>query len=160
MERGVTRDLIHGTAIVIDGRAVLLLGESGAGKTDLAFRAITQPVLLDGRLVSAMLLSDDQVRLERIGETIIAHAPETIRGLIELRGLGIASLASIDRAPLALVVRLAPSHTIERLPDEASIAFFGLQIPAIAIDPAKAGAVARIVMAVAGRIKGVGGAEP
>lgn len=160
MERAALRELVHATAIVVDGSAVMLLGSSGAGKSDLAFRAITQPFAVNGRIVPVGLLADDQVLLERRGAELIARSPEAIRGLLELRGLGIASLAAVDEAPLKLAVRLAPVAVADRLPEPATCTFLGLQIALVTITPESPSAAARIVAAACGLIVGIGVPPP
>ena len=60
--------LVHATAVAIGGRAVLLRGPSGSGKSDLALRLID---------AGAELVSDDQSLLERRGDTVVVRAPPT-----------------------------------------------------------------------------------
>src|SRR5437588_5560986 len=93
------RVLMHGTAVAIDGRGVLLRGPSGSGKSDLALRLID---------AGARLVADDQTELRRDGDAIIARAPPTIAGMIEVRGLGIVRIEALPAAPVALLVDLVP----------------------------------------------------
>src|SRR5437588_4116292 len=102
------RVLMHGTAVAIDGRAVLLRGPSGAGKSDLGLRLID---------AGARLIADDQSELQRVGDTIAVRAPATIAGLIEVRGVGILRLDVEAEAPLALAVDLVAPEALERLPE-------------------------------------------
>ena len=92
--------LVHGTAVAIDGEAVLLRGPSGAGKSDLGLR------LIDG---GADLVADDQALLQRSGAQVMVRAPDTIAGMIEVRGVGIVRVDAVAGAPLALIVDLLPS---------------------------------------------------
>ena len=78
--------LLHATAVAIDGRAVLLRGPSGSGKSDLALRLID---------AGARLVADDQSELSRRGDVLMVRAPATIAGLIEVRGLGILRLDAL-----------------------------------------------------------------
>ena len=71
--------LVHATAIAIGGRAVLLRGPSGSGKSDLALRLID---------AGARLVSDDYSQLRREDDTILVRAPKPISGLIEAREIG------------------------------------------------------------------------
>jgi len=84
---------------------VLLIGKSGAGKSDLALRLI-------GR--GALLVSDDRTDIFLRRGKLMASAPHTIAGLIEIRGLGIAELPRARGVPVALVVDL--SGKVTRLP--------------------------------------------
>lgn len=101
------RQMVHGTAISIDGHGVLILGESGSGKSDVALRLIDR---------SAVLVSDDIVYLENHGDSLLlVHAPN-IAGKIEVRGVGICDVDFIPSAPLRLVVQFV--NAPDRLPEE------------------------------------------
>jgi serine kinase of HPr protein (carbohydrate metabolism regulator) len=84
---------------------VLLIGKSGAGKSDLALRLI-------GR--GAVLVSDDRTNLVVRRGKLMASAPRTIAGLIEIRGAGIVELPHARGVPVTLVVDL--SGKVTRLP--------------------------------------------
>lgn len=97
--------LCHGTCVDWGGRGVLLLGPSGSGKSDLALRLID---------AGAVLVADDQTELSEDG---VASAPERLRGLLEVRGVGILRFPYVEKTKIALTVRLAPANKVERLPD-------------------------------------------
>lgn len=101
----LSSDLYHGTTIAIGDAGVLIAGPSGAGKSDLALRLIDR---------GAILVSDDQTLLKRSGSKLIATSPGSIRGKMEIRGVGIIDMPSINDVTLRLVVRLSDSY--ERLP--------------------------------------------
>jgi HPr kinase/phosphorylase len=132
------RLLIHATAVAIDGRAVLLRGAPGAGKSDLALRLID---------AGARLVADDQSELCRRGGAIIVHAPATIAGLIEVRGLGIVRIESLSEAPIALIADLVAADEVERLPERRTETILGLLLPLIAIAPFEASAAAKLRLA-------------
>lgn len=127
---------IHATAVAIYGAGVLLLGGSGAGKSDLALRLIDR---------GAELVSDDYTLLVREGDVLIASAPATIAGRIEVRGVGIVALHHRASAPVALVVRLdiAPS----RLPEPRTETIAGLALPVLALDPREPSAPIKLEIA-------------
>jgi serine kinase of HPr protein (carbohydrate metabolism regulator) len=132
------RLLLHATAVAIDGRAVLLRGASGSGKSDLALRLID---------AGACLVADDQSELCREGDRIIVRAPATIAGLIEVRGIGIIRLDALAEAPVALIVDLVPSEEIERLPARHTETILGLALPRITVTPFDASAAAKLRLA-------------
>lgn len=104
----------------------MLLGESGSGKSDLALRLIDR---------GAQLVSDDQVRLYRRDNAAFASSPDTIKGLLELRGIGIIKLPYKEDMPLSLVVRLTGRQDIERLPEQEFYDCLGIRIPLIRLYP-------------------------
>lgn len=130
--------LVHATAVALDGRAVLLRGPSGSGKSDLALRLID---------AGARLVADDQSEVWREGDTVVVRAPAAIAGLIEVRGIGIVRLAALERAPVALVADLVPAERVERLPERQSATLFGIALPLVAIAPFEASAVAKLRLA-------------
>ncbi len=132
------RLLLHATAIAIDGRAVLLRGDSGSGKSDLALRLID---------AGARLVADDQSELHRRGDGIIVRSPATIAGLIEVRGIGIFRLDALGEAPVALIADLVPAENLERLPARQSETILGLALPLIAVAPFEASAPAKLRLA-------------
>jgi HPr kinase/phosphorylase len=130
--------LVHATAIALEDDAILLRGPPGAGKSDLALR------LIEG---GARLLADDQTLLRRADNHVLVRAPAAIAGLIEVRGVGIVRVESLDEAPLALVVDLVPSAEVERIPDGRFEVVLGLTIPVMALAPFEVSAVAKLRLA-------------
>ncbi|MBV8505978.1 MAG: hypothetical protein JOZ11_09250 [Alphaproteobacteria bacterium] len=127
--------LVHATAIAIDGRAVLLRGRSGVGKSDLALR------LIDG---GARLVADDQVELRRAGERVLVSAPAAIAGLIEVRGVGILRVEAVAEATLALLVDLVPPAEVDRFPEARCEDVLGIAAPSIALSAFEASAAAKL----------------
>ncbi len=139
--------LIHATCLAIGGEGVLLLGQPGSGKSDLALRLIDGAGAgLSGLLRSALLVADDQVSIRRVEGRLIASAPPALTGKLEIRGLGIAEVPIERDVPLRLAVRLTPAVDIERLPDLARsrMDILGVSIPLVLLDPEKPSAPARL----------------
>lgn len=130
--------LVHGTAVAIDGAAVLLRGASGAGKSDLALRLIDR---------GARLVADDQAELRRAEDHVLVGAPPVIAGLIEVRGVGILRLDAVPATRLALLVDLVSSAEVERLPGSRFEEILGVAVPVIALAPFEASAVAKLRIA-------------
>ena len=103
-----------------NGVGVLLRGPSGSGKSDLALRLIEE---------GAVLVADDQVVLSREGRRILASPPETLAGLLEVRGLGILRFPHEAPAPVGLVVDLVEPDRVERLPDPATVDMLEISLP-------------------------------
>ena len=89
---------LHGTLMEVYGIGVLILGDSGIGKSECALDLITR---------GHRLIADDSVRIREVGDKLIGEAPESIRDFIEIRGLGI-----INARDLFGVSALAPSTEI------------------------------------------------
>jgi HPr kinase/phosphorylase len=127
--------MVHATCIAFDGHGILLRGASGSGKSDLALRAIDH---------GAQLVADDRVVLVRDGADMIASAPASLHGLIEIRGLGIMRMDAAAQARIALVADMADPHTIERLPDRRHCDIDGVSLPWLALAPFEASAPAKL----------------
>jgi serine kinase of HPr protein (carbohydrate metabolism regulator) len=86
---------------------VLLIGESGSGKSDLALRLIAS---------GAILVADDRCDLFLAGDELRVRAPQSLRGAMEIRGIGIVTMPSTEEASIRLVVRLVAPAAIARFP--------------------------------------------
>ena len=128
----------HASSVAIEGRGVLLRGPSGAGKSDLALR------LIDG---GGQLISDDYTEIHVRDGAAFLSAPAEIAGRLEVRGLGLMSLAAVQDIPLALVFDLRPYETIERMPDADVETFEGIEVPRRVLDPFMASAAAIVRLA-------------
>lgn len=114
------------SCVAIGGRAVLIEGPPGSGKSSLLL------ALLDR---GAALVGDDGVMLERSGGVLMAAPHPRIAGLVEVRNLGLLRLAEPVTAPVALVLvldRQAPRfiEAAERCDRH------GIALPLIRFDPA------------------------
>ena len=135
--RLLSSDAVHASTVAIDGRAVLITGRSGSGKSDLALR------LLDRGFT---LVSDDQTLVRRDGDRLIASAPPNIAGKLEIRGLGIVEMEAAGDVPVALLVEL--TSDMQRLPDEGRERHvLGVALPMVTIDSATASAASKVAIA-------------
>lgn len=117
--------VMHGTAVQLLGArfepsAVLLRGLSGAGKSDLACRLID---------AGGVLISDDQVALVRRQDKIYADCVDAIRGLLEVRGVGLLQYPVAATTRLRLVIDLVKKEEVPRLPEWGEVDILGVHIP-------------------------------
>jgi len=115
--------LIHGTGIFYEGKAVLLRGVSGSGKSDLALRMMA---------CGAKLIGDDYLEVTQ-GEDgrLIMASPSTIRGRIEVRNVGILEVPYQPSAPIDLILLLGDIARLERLPEARTICLEGVVVPCL-----------------------------
>jgi HPr kinase/phosphorylase len=132
--------LLHASCVEIDAAAVIVRGASGSGKSDLCLRLIDA----GGRLVA-----DDQVRLERAGDGVLAAPPTALAGLLEVRGVGILRLPHVAPSRVRLVVDLAPRGEIPRLPErhESTCELLGVRLQRLDLDPFAVSACAKVGVA-------------
>ena len=128
---------LHASCVAIGGRAILIAGPSGSGKSDLALR------LLDRGFT---LVSDDRTIVSKEGDALIASAPDPIRGKLEIRGIGIVGLETEGNVPIAMVVEL--TSDMARMPDDSrERLILGTSVPLVNVDAMTASAAAKIVVA-------------
>jgi len=138
-ERGprLSAETVHGSTVAIGGRAVLITGPSGSGKSDLTLRLVDR---------GFSLVSDDQTIVKKDGSRLVASAPPTIAGKLEIRGIGIIDVEQIDNVPVALIVEL--TGDIQRMPDDSrERPILGIKLPLITIDAMTASAPSKVVLA-------------
>ena len=140
-------DIVHGTCVALGAHAALLRGESGSGKSDLAFRFLALP---DGDERPPRLVADDQVRLTATADGLSASPPANLAGLIEVRGLGIQSARSASAARLALVCDLVAMADVPRMPPDPwdCTVLGGISLPVLKLAPFEASAPLKLRMAI------------
>jgi HPr kinase/phosphorylase len=134
---------VHGVMLDVLGMGVLITGESGAGKSELALELISR---------GSGLIADDVVELYRVGpENIDGRCPPLLKDFLEVRGLGVLNIRSIfgeaalrPRKALKLIVHLErpggrDAASVERLPlKPGSESIMGVELRKVAI-PVAAG---------------------
>jgi serine kinase of HPr protein (carbohydrate metabolism regulator) len=121
----VSPPLHQGTCVAIEGRALLIEGAPGSGKSSLALALIDR---------GAVLIGDDGVTLEKRGDRLFASPPPRITGLLEVRGLGLIPFATASEIPVALVLLLNPEA--ERYVEHAGrIVLHGTKLPMVSLWP-------------------------
>ena len=128
---------VHASTVAIDGRAVLITGPSGSGKSDLALRLIDR---------GFVLVSDDRTIVRRDGDRLLASAPPQIAGKLEIRGIGIIDMPAASDVPIALFVEL--TGDIQRLPEDSrERPILGVALPLVTIDAMTASASSKAALA-------------
>ena len=116
---------LHATCVAVQGRAVIIRGPSGSGKSALALQMIA---------LGAELIADDRTSVSCEDGAIIVDAPHTIRGQIEARGIGILNVPAAGPARAVLIVDLPPQDAeldTPRLPPEETEDLLGVSLPRV-----------------------------
>ena len=145
------REVLHGDLLDIFAIGVLILGDSGSGKSECALELVHR---------GHRLVADDVVEIYRVrNEDLVGQAPEEIRGLMEVRGLGLISIEQLfgvvavrDTKPIDLVVNLVAegSGPVDRLGlSESTIEILGLRRPRLSVPVAPGKSLALLIEAAA-----------
>ncbi len=114
-------ETVHASAVAVSGRAALIRGAAGSGKSALALALLSR---------GARLVADDRTRLARRGVDVLAWAPPAILGLVEARGVGLLRAAPAPPCRLALVVDLDRAEP-DRLPPQRHCDVLGIALPLV-----------------------------
>ena len=125
----------HGVLLDVHGEGVMIMGDSGIGKSETSIELIMR---------GHRLVADDAVEIRRISGELVGCAPEVIRHYIELRGIGVIDVRQLfgmravkDDAPINLVVQLEQwddTKFYDRLGIETQyIEIMDVQIPCVTI---------------------------
>ena len=131
-EKLAPSDNIHGVLLSIYGKGVVITGDSGVGKSETALELIRR---------GHVLVADDRVDVTRIHNTIFGKAPEILRGMLEIRGIGIIDVtkmfgasSSLDNSEIDVIIHLEKwddQKQYERVGIEEEVleSILGLEIP-------------------------------
>ncbi len=144
---------VHGVMLDIFGQGVLILGQSGVGKSETALELLQR---------GSRLVADDGVKIQRKrSDRLLAQAPELIKYFMEIRGVGIIDVKAmfgvgsvVDKKEIDMVVKLEnwdPDKTYERLGMEREYyEILGVNVPLVTI-PVRPGRNMASVLEVAAR---------
>lgn len=116
-------------------RGVLIEGDSGSGKSDLALRALE---------TGWSLVADDRTLLWSCDGQLFGRAPDPLSGLIEARGLGVSAWPGRAFAPVALIVRCVGPQAMERCPEPETKTLEGVTMPLVRLAALEASAPAKL----------------
>ncbi len=126
----------HGVLVEVHGEGVLILGESGVGKSETAVELVKR---------GHRFVADDAVEIKRVSDiTLVGTAPEIIRYFIEIRGIGIVDIRRLfgmgavkETEKIDMVINLEPwrdGHPYDRLGlTEEKTNILGIDIPSVTI---------------------------
>lgn len=141
----------HGVLVEVYGEGLLLLGDSGVGKSETAIELVKR---------GHRLIADDAVEVKKVSETtLVGSAPEIIRHYVELRGIGIVDIKRLfgvgavkDTEKIDLVINLEPwiqGKMYDRLGiDNETMDILGINVPSITI-PVRPGRNLAIILEIA-----------
>lgn len=113
--------LFHATCVEVRGKGVLISGKPGIGKSSLALQLIDR---------GALLVADDQTFITLENENLLASPPSSLKGLLEVRGLGICTFPYQEKSLLSLCVELSEENP-ERLSEPSFVEYHGIKIPSL-----------------------------
>lgn len=141
----------HGVLVEVYGEGLLILGDSGVGKSETAIELVKR---------GHRLIADDAVEIKRVSaKSLVGEAPEIIRHYVELRGIGIVDVRRLfgmgavkDKEKIDLVIKLEPwvqGKMYDRFGlDEEVMDILGINIPALTI-PVRPGRNLAIILEIA-----------
>tara|TARA_B100000963_G_C22386133_1_gene562358 strand:- start:315 stop:740 length:426 start_codon:yes stop_codon:yes gene_type:complete len=124
----------YSSSIVLDDNGVLIMGDSGSGKSDLALRLIDN---------GATLISDDITICRKKQNFIFLSSPPETKGLLEVREVGIITVPFVEEIKLRMVVKLKQENLM-RSPGKRFQKILGIKFPFITIDAKNSSAVAKV----------------
>jgi len=120
-DRPALQQTLHATTVAVDQRGLVILGASGRGKSSLALQLIA---------LGATLVADDRTVLSQVGNGLLAKSPDTIKGRIEARGVGLLTVPFFSDISIYLSVDLDHDEK-ERLPFAHEVTLFDRVIPCL-----------------------------
>ena len=127
---------MHGVLVEVNGEGILILGESGVGKSETALEIVKR---------GHRLIADDQVEIRKVSETtLLGKAPDVIKHLIEIRGIGILDVKELygvssvkPQESIDFVINLElwdEKKTYDRLGlTEETTEILGIEVPSLTI---------------------------
>ena len=125
---------VYSTSVVLDDNGILITGDSGSGKSDLALRLIDN---------GATLISDDITICKKQIDHIFLSSPCQTKGLLEVREVGIITVPFVEQIKLKMVVKLI-NERLERLPKKKFCKLIGIDIPLLTINGLNSSSVIKV----------------
>lgn len=128
MMADIAKSGFHASTICLDGNGVMIMGESGTGKTELCL------LLLERARVAnrvAHFIADDRTLVLAIEDALFASVPDQLAGGVEIRGAGLFHIDYQKNCKLSLAVKLVPEKEAERFPSARYFSYEGAKIPCL-----------------------------
>lgn len=126
---------LYASCVERDGLGILLRGHAGAGKSSFSLSLINRGLNLVG---------DDQVFLRNVEGKLFASPAESLKGLLEVRGVGILQLKYTPECEIAYLIDLVPGYRSERLPEMESVEIQGVPLRSFHINPMDPRAIEKV----------------
>ena len=126
---------IYASCVEFMGSGLLICGRSGSGKSDLCLRLID---------AGAKFIADDQTIIENKGGKLKARCPDSIKGMLEIRGIGIVEMPCIDETEINLKLSLQSFDQIDRMPEKHTELIENVRLPIFYLDAFSVSAVIKI----------------
>jgi HPr kinase/phosphorylase len=117
---------LHASCVEKNGQGVLLRGHAGAGKSSFALSLINR---------GFRLVADDQVRTRTEDGLLIASPAEALKGLLEVRGIGILNFDYTSSCHVQYLIDLVPGYMSDRMPTLSHFSLSGIPIRAFQMNP-------------------------
>ncbi|MGP9789438.1 HPr kinase/phosphorylase [Roseinatronobacter sp. NSM] len=122
---GGAETLLHASAVALETpggwHAIVAKGRSGSGKSELALELMA---------LGARLVADDQTRILRAGENLFAQCPAPIRGLVEMRGIGLIAATPLHCVRVSVLVDMDVTEET-RMPPRRVTTMLGVDVPTL-----------------------------
>ena len=127
--------LLYASCVEWSGNGLLICGGSKTGKSDLCLRLLDE---------GAHLVADDQTIIENRSGKLFASCPERLKGLMEIRGIGIVETPFIEETEISLKLNLQTREKIDRMPLSRTEIIEGVPLPVFCTDAFEISAVLKI----------------
>lgn len=128
---------IHASCVEKNGRGILIRGHSGAGKSAFALALMNH---------GFRLVADDQVRVAVEEGCLTAQPAEPLKGLIEVRGVGLLRMNHTPSCTLLYQVDLIPGYRYERLPASKRAKIQGVSLRSFQMNPMDPRSIEKILV--------------
>lgn len=118
--------LLHASCVEKNGQGILLRGHAGSGKSSFALSLMNH---------GFRLVADDQVHLWESSGTLMAQAAESLKSMLEVRGMGILTFEATLQCQIHYVIDLLPGFKADRYPLPTYTQIHNVRVRSFQMDP-------------------------